>query len=128
LPIGLGSLSDPGPGFLPFWSGVFLGGLSIVLYVQSALKRQQEGKASWLPKEQWLNLVLVLAAMFVYAMLIEEAGFLVSTVLLMFFLFKVMGGMRLSWAAVGSILFSVMSYIIFYLWLKVQLPKGFLGI
>jgi putative tricarboxylic transport membrane protein len=128
LPVGLGTLNDPGPGFLPFWSGIFLGALSITLYVQSALKREQEGKASWFPKEKWLDLVLVLAALFVYAILLERVGFLVCTTLLMFFLFKVMGGLKLLWAVGGSIIFSLASYGIFYLWLKVQLPKGFFGI
>ena len=128
LPVGLGTWHDPGPGFLPFGSGLFLGILSLVLYLKSFRKKSAGTRASWFPKEQWVNLVLVLAALFVYAILLEVVGFFICTILLMFFLFKVMGGLRLAWAIGGSILFSLASYGVFDLWLKVQLPKGFLGI
>jgi len=128
LPVGLGTWHDPGPGFLPFGSGLFLGILSLVLFLKSLREKSEAAKGSWFPQEQWVNLVLVLASLFVYAVLIEIVGFFVCTTLLMFFLFKVMGGLRWSWAIGGSIIFSLASYGVFDLWLKVQLPKGFFGI
>lgn len=128
LPVGLGSLRDPGPAFLPFWSGVVMGLLSLVVYLKSIRKKSAEVRGSWFPKEQWINLILVLAALTAYAFLLDILGFLITTFLLMFFLFKVMGAMRWAWAIGGSIIFSVISYWIFYLWLKVQLPKGFFGV
>jgi hypothetical protein len=39
----LGSLHSPGPGFLPFWSAVILGTLSIILLVTNSLKKKWEG-------------------------------------------------------------------------------------
>ena len=40
----LGSLHSPGPGFLPFWSAVILGTLSIILIVTTSLRKKWEGK------------------------------------------------------------------------------------
>lgn len=128
LPVGLGTLRDPGPAFLPFWSGVVMGLLSLVLFFRSIRRRIEEKGESWFPKEHWVSLVLVLAALAAYAVVLDSLGFLIDTFLLMFFLFRIMGAMKWMWAIGGSIIFSLASFGIFDLWLKVQLPKGFLGV
>ncbi len=44
LSLNLGSLNRPGPGFFPFWGGVVLGVLSVVLIVRS-FRRSRRGPA-----------------------------------------------------------------------------------
>jgi hypothetical protein len=121
----LGSWRDPGPGFIPLTTGLLLGTLSIILFLQVSLSESKELKASWYPKERWLSLIRVLATLFGYAFGLEIFGFLVTTFLLLFFLFK-FGLEPQRWipAIAGSAVISCSSYAIFELWLKTQLPRG----
>lgn len=121
--LSLGSWRSPGPGFFSFWTGVLLGGISIIVYLKARLSKSQE-EASWFPRKRWRVLVLVLSALFAYALLLEVLGFLMTTFLLLLFLFKVIEPERWIVAIGGSLLTTLCSYALFALWLQVQLPKG----
>jgi len=124
----LGSWRDPGAGFLPLGSGIFLGFLSIVSYLQAHLSRSEDVRDSWYSKERWKNLILVLAALLAYAIFLEILGFLLGTFLLLIFLFRGIEPQRWAVAIGGSALASFLSYAVFELWLRTQLPKGILGL
>lgn len=123
----LGSWRDPGPGFVPLISGIVLGGLSFLCYVRARLSKSEEARESWYPKEKWKKLISVLAALFAYAIFFEILGFLLATFLLLIFLFRGIEPQRWVVAIGGSALASFLSYAIFELWLRTQLPKGVLG-
>jgi hypothetical protein len=56
----IGTFHSPGPGFLPFWSGVALGAFSIILIVESILEKKAERKITNLWKGiEWSNVILV---------------------------------------------------------------------
>ncbi len=124
---GLGTFSNPGPGFVPFLSGLALTGLAIVVFFQQ-LSRQERDKLKdlWIHKH-WLTMMMVMGALIVYTILFTFLGFLLDTFLLTAFLLRVME--PLSWKKVlaGSISTAVGSYVVFQLWLEAQLPTGFLG-
>ena len=131
IDLGLGTGRLPGPGFLPFWSGVFLLAIASILFV-SALRKKSAGsgqpaQASW-SGIRWKNILIVLAALVLYALIFEKLGFLISAFLLMFFLFKGVEPQRFWVAVVASLLTVFMSYLIFSYWLGVQFPKGLLPI
>jgi len=109
--------------------GIFLGIFSIVAFMQAHLSKvTDEATSSWYPKERWKKLIGVLTVMFLYALFLEILGFLVSTFLLLVFLFRAgMESQRWSVAIGGSAIASFCSYAVFELWLKTQLPRGFLG-
>ncbi len=124
----LGSWRDPGPGFLPLLVGLILGSLSIICFMQARMGESTDRKASWYSRERWKNLIGVLLALLTYALLLDPLGFLVSTFLLLIFLFRFgMEPQRWFWAIGGSGIASVSCYVVFELWLKTQLPKGILG-
>jgi putative tricarboxylic transport membrane protein len=127
LPKGLGSFREAGPGLLPFFSGFFLGVLSLIVLLKSILAKTGEIRRSWYPKERWKTLVLVLAALSGFAISLDILGFLIDTFLLLFVLFKFVGLQRWIVATGGSLFVAMVSYVIFGLWLKVQLPTGFWG-
>ena len=126
--MGIGTFRSPGSGFLPFWSGLTLGILTIFLIITSAVKKQ--GKVSMAKLwggMQWPKVILALAALFIYAILLPTLGYLIATLALMIVLFNLMGRPKL-WIQVVGITGTVFaSYIIFYVWLKVQLPAGIFG-
>ena len=126
-----GTFEYPGPGFLPFLSGIILGALSVVLVIKSTLIREAKVELtnSW-KGIGWSKIVLLLTSLFMYAILLPTFGYLVTTFGLMAFLFdiKIGSGTQRILINLGSALISVLvTYIAFYVWLSVPLPKGILG-
>ena len=124
---GLGKFSSPGPGFMPFLSGLALAGLALVVFLQQLSKGSREKlKDLWVQKN-WPSIMMVMAALVLYTIFFRSLGFLLATFLLTAFLLRVME--PLSWKKVltGALGAAIGSYAIFQLWLEAQLPKGFLG-
>jgi len=127
---GIGSVNMPGAGFFMFGAGICLFGFSVLLLIHNnrTSGHSSDSRRGDSPKGRTLNVILVLSACVTYAFLLEPLGFLPSTLLLMFFLFW--GIQPQPWWVIflGCIGSSSLSYIIFHVFLKVQLPIGFLGI
>jgi putative tricarboxylic transport membrane protein len=124
----IGTFHSPGPGFLPFWSGVILGLFSILLVATSLMKPlgKGEGKHLWKGKD-WSKVIIVLTSLFIYAVLLQRLGYLLATFGLMTLMFGIRGKGKL-WIRVVTAAFTAFAtYIIFYRWLGVQLPKGIVG-
>lgn len=128
IPLGIGTLHSPGPGFFPFWSAVVLGIFSIALMITNILKGKVEEKISSLWKgTDWHKVILVLSSLFIYAILLPRLGYLIATSGLLTFLFTLLSRQRLWIQGASALIIVVASYLIFYIWLKVQLPKGIFG-
>ncbi len=125
---GIGTFRSPGAGFLPFWSGVALGTLAIILVASDILKEKggQKNTKLW-ENKRWSNVILILISLLAYALLLPRLGYLITTFGLMAFLFSMIGRPRLWVRGVSALITVLVTYIIFYVWLDVQLPKGILG-
>jgi putative tricarboxylic transport membrane protein len=125
-----GSLRNPGPGFYPLWLGILLGVMSISLIV--VVTRQKEGtrilRDILTGEIRWVKIFLVIVALILYGVLMDYVGFLILTFLLLAFLLRAIEPQPwkavIGWALFGSI----GSYLVFEIWMKLRLPKGFLGI
>jgi hypothetical protein len=123
----VGSFVSPGPGFLPFWSAVVLGGLAAVLAVTSFLKKEKEETAQQWTGARWGKVIIVVTSLLIYSVLLSTSGYLVTTFGLMLLLFSLTGRPRM-WIWLGSaLLTTLLTYFIFYSLLGVQLPRGRLG-
>lgn len=123
--VDIGTFQTPGPGFLPFWSGVILGTLSIILVITNILKKKGEGKITNLWKGRgWHKVILVSAFLLIYTILLPRLGYLIATFGLLTLFFGIMGRPRLWIQAVGALITVLVSYFVFYFWLEVQLPQG----
>jgi len=80
-----GSFANPGPGFLPLSVGIIMFLLSLILFIQSFLRREEGGRAV-LVKGATARVLLILASLIVYGLLLESLGFILTTFLLMGFL------------------------------------------
>jgi len=128
LRLPLGSLREPGPGFLPLLVGVILAALSIISFVQARVGSSADRKGPWDASKRWKNLLWVLFSLLAYALALETLGFLLATFLLLVFLFRFgMEPQRWAWAIAGSAIASLCCYAVFELWLRTQLPGGILG-
>ncbi len=126
--MGIGSFRVPGPGFLPFWSGVFVGCLAIVLLARS-LRKHEEGKgiAHLWQGMMWKKVILVTASLFIYGLILPRLGFLITTFGLMALLFSVIERPRLWIQASTAVVTVLVTYVAFSYWLGVPLPKGVFG-
>jgi hypothetical protein len=125
-----GNIHNPGPGFFPLWLGIILGALSIGLLLQSA--RRKEGArvlGDILPeKVRWQKVLWVLIALVLYGCLMNIFGFLIVTFFLMAFLLRFIEPQPWKSVIGSTLVGSLGCYLVFEVWMKLRLPKGFLGI
>lgn len=126
LRLELGTISDPGPGALPFGAAALLGILAVAHLANVTLRRpgRDEAQSSW-ANAHWEKGVYVVIALFVYFFLLPIFGYLITTFLLMVFLFGVLERKRWWVVLIGSGLVIGITYLVFEVWLMVQFPKGF---
>ena len=124
----LGTLHDPGSGFMFFWVGLIMIGLSLsVLLGALRMKPDPQGLRHLWEEIRWRKILSVLLALFLYAYVFTRVGFILSTIPLLIFLFKAVEPQKWSWAVLGAVLSTLTAYGVFQLWLGSQLPRGFLG-
>jgi hypothetical protein len=59
--------------------------------------------------------------------MLEHVGFALTTFLILTILFKAVGSQKWSYSLIASVSTVVVSYLVFIVILKVELPAGFLG-
>jgi hypothetical protein len=125
--LGVGPPDEPGPGFLPFWSGIALAVLAVALLVAALRKQSGELPAEEAPAAIPLRTGLpVVAALSAYYWVLPRLGYLIATSGLMLVLFGA-GRSRSRTVVAGSLLAVLLSYALFHLVLKVPLPGGILA-
>ena len=125
----LGTLRDPGSGFMFFWVGILMMGLSFSILIQAMREKAKAGEMKLIWSEvQWKKILAVIVALFLYAYAFNTLGFIFCTTLILIFLFKAVEPQRWSVAVLGAILSTLSAYLVFQLWLGSQLPKGLLNI
>lgn len=123
--IHLGKLRDPGPGFLLFWCGVILCGLSALTFFKARFSKEKESEKMW-EGIKWHKPLLILMISFVYVLFFARLGFLLSTFILMLIIFKFIEPQKWSKVLVSSFLSAFLGWLIFDFFLKVQFPRGLL--
>jgi len=126
--LGLGTLHEPGPGFLFFWTGIAMAIMSIAVIIRAwGLLKAGEPRSSIFQKDNLLKIVFILFALFLYAFFMEILGFILITLLLFIFLLGVVEKKRWYFTLIISVAVTVIAYLLFETWLQSQLPKGLLG-
>lgn len=129
ITFGLGSVSEPGTGFMPFVMGLVMILLAVSLLLEAAftLKKGPLHKISPWSEVHWERVVYITILLLAYSFLLPKLGYLIATFLVMVFLLK--SGEPVKWPAailVGA-LTSGLSYLIFGIWLNVSFPRGILS-
>ncbi len=127
--LGPGTLRHPGPGFLTFWSGVIFCFLSVLVFFRAGIVSGKEGTKTvrqlW-EGVDWSKAGVVALAILVYSLIFTYVGFLIGTMLLLIFLLRALEPGSWKMTIIGAALASFASFIVFDLWLLVQLPHWFL--
>lgn len=129
--LGFGSFRRPGHGFIFFLASLFLIILSAIDLGGTFIGKPKTNKGEkeeplWLGV-RWGKILLVLIGIVVYIYIFNFLGFLLSTFLLMVFLFKAVEPTKWWIVVVSSLTTILIAYVIFNLWLQVPFPTGVLG-
>jgi putative tricarboxylic transport membrane protein len=128
---GLGELSEPGPGFFPFLMSLCLVFFSLAHFVGSLRKHHLShtptGQRFWPEMKYLTRIVLIVFLVLMYILAMNFVGFVPTTFLFMFILLKCIEPRRLRSVFLISAVTTGFTYAVFELWLRVNLPRGFLG-
>jgi hypothetical protein len=116
----LGSLHEPGPGYLPLLLAIFLGatGLLVALTGRGSLRFAQ---LRW---PELTRAVVVLVACGFGAIALERLGYRITMAALLVFFLGIVERKNPIAVACVALGFSAISYLVFATWLRVPLPLG----
>ena len=119
------SPTNPGPGFLPFLIGIFIGFLCIIELTRSfqdKVKTDPQNSERLLDLYALRKIIIVCGSIGVYAIILPYMGYLISTFILMILLFKNVEPQKWVVALISTIITVTLSYLIFVVWLGSQFP------
>ena len=124
--IGLGRLSNPGGGLFIFVLGMGLSLLALLIFISVCGKegRVTESVSKLWVGLKWRNPIYILISLMIYTFIIKQLGYLLSTTLLLVFLFNVIERQKWKVVLFGAIVSTLLSYFVFGVWLQIRFPRG----
>lgn len=129
----IGSLSNPASGFIPFIAGLLFGLLSLLQIIEWIILKRSKEKVKYhkIIEEGGgpggrNRIIIVITLLLAYITIMPKLGYLISTFLLMIFLFRI--GHQIKWwfLLAFSFLITLSTYLIFDRWLSCRFPVGVL--
>jgi hypothetical protein len=128
LRLGVGSLHNPGMGFMTCGASAILGILSLVVFVRASLQTETVKREPLFSGGMWQRVLCVLIALGVYSSVMPVLGYLISTFVLMTVLFWVLEKKKPGQVFVSALLSTLVTYFVFSKWLNCQFPDGLFGL
>ncbi|MDD5171040.1 MAG: tripartite tricarboxylate transporter TctB family protein [Syntrophales bacterium] len=125
--VDIGTMGEPGPGFLPLWAGILLGLLSAALLAKSWFRKFEAGEPFFPEFDSWKRVSMVVLSLIFYDLLLARLGFVIITFLFVAFLVKFVFPQPWLRTVVTAVLSTAGAQIIFVNLLEIQFPKGPLG-
>jgi energy-converting hydrogenase Eha subunit G len=124
----IGTWTEPGPGFLPFWAGLTLVAMSIILLLRSYAQKDRAANPSFFPQpDSWKRVLATFLSLIAYNLLLTAFGFTITTFLFLIFLVKFIFPQTWMRSLLVAVLGSIFARLLFINFLQTQLPRGFLG-
>jgi putative tricarboxylic transport membrane protein len=123
IKLNVGKVSEPQPGFFPFWGGVVLAVLSFILFIQAWTGRSKGAVpfgAIWRP-------MIMVIGLIAYVAVLNTVGYLIATLVLSVVLLRVLETKKWWVLGLASLCIASGSYILFDRLLNVSLPVGILS-
>ena len=128
--LGIGTFTNPDMGFIGFWSAALLGILSLIFLVHVLLKKKKEEVEASLhfKGRLWKRTLVILIALLLYSKFMTVLGYLLSTFILMSFLFLIMReGKKWLGSFIYAFAITLFTFLVFSVWLNGQYPQGLFG-
>ena len=123
----LGTGRAPKPGFMIFWMGVVIVILSALFFLGTFTTPEREHKALWW-RVRWFRGAKLMAALFLYVAVFQFLGFILSTFLLLVYMFKGLEPQSWRTALLLSAVTVAICYLVFGVFLELQFPPGVLSV
>ncbi|NTV33003.1 MAG: tripartite tricarboxylate transporter TctB family protein [Deltaproteobacteria bacterium] len=127
LRIGIGTVQNPGMGFMTFGASGILGILSLVLFLQASVRKEDFRQKPLFAGTLWRRIFFVLLALTVYARVMPVLGYLISTFVLMTLLFGILEKKRIKFVPLYALVATLFTHLVFSKWLNCQFPHGLFG-
>ncbi len=116
------SEGGPGSGFLPFWLGLVMAGLALMLL----LRRARVSETGFPRGEGRTRLLRVLGLTVAFVALLKPLGMVLATALYLAAVVRLLGRHR-GWVAIAvGVVAAAFNYLVFAHWLRVPFPQGVL--
>jgi hypothetical protein len=124
--LGIGTGNKPGPGFFPFYAALLVGMIALSRLLKIFQETPVTQAHPTCTPAELKKVVWVVAGMLAYVCLLQAAGFVICTFLLVAFFLKVVAAQR--WLTTLCFAFTValMAHLFFDVLLNAQLPRGIL--
>jgi putative tricarboxylic transport membrane protein len=123
----LGTINDPGSGYVMFYAGLLMIVFSLIT-LYSAVKDGGPTFLSLWRDVLWTKPLLVIALLIAFTLVFETVGFLVSTTILLIALLRVIDPVPWIRAIPIALLVPFICWYVLQKLLLIQLPSGILGI
>jgi putative tricarboxylic transport membrane protein len=123
---GIGVFTEPGAGFVALATGLFLIVIGAVMCFARGRTPKQQGSTGMRGNfiRRFFRFAYMVALLVLYGFLLEPLGYLIATFLLMYGLFFNLEGRRFVFPLFASLASVAVTYTVFEIWLKTQLPRG----
>ena len=121
----MGTIDNPGPGFLPLLLGIAIVLMSMVLLIRVWNKGKIQVKTtSWPERGGLIKISLIFVVIVLFTALLEITGYIINIFVLFLILLRPVGKQNWIWTLSISIGATVASYLLFDRWLMLPLPRG----
>lgn len=124
LQLGVGTLHSPGSGFFPLASGLALTIFSILILNQA--RGESRAAQFWTAGANKRSIYLTVVFLVLYSLILEELGFIGSTILLFVSVSRFVSAHRWKTSIFFALAVSLATYFLFTLLLRAPLPEGVL--
>jgi hypothetical protein len=129
LTMPIGTFRAAGSGLFPLCLGILLMGLSLVFLLRLLLKERGEKKLRAAGTPALATQVLpFLSAIVLATLFFDKLGYPLMSFLLLLALLRILGMKKWVWNVLLSFGAAGVSYALFVQWLKIPLPKGWIGL
>ena len=124
--IGLGRLSEPGPGFVLFWIGILMCALALGVIGQAVVRGGPTVASLW-AGTRWGKVLVVVGLLLIYGVGFETIGFIPCTLALLLVLMWFVDPVDWWLAVIVAVVATFGVWAALTKWLKIQLPAGVLA-
>ncbi len=115
----MGTAAKMGPGYFPFWLGLLMTALGLLILVKSLSAKAAIEK---IPKFDWKIIGMITGSVVLYGILLPTMGFIVAIAVLVFMSASASHEFHWKGTLVNAIVLIVFTYSVFVLGLKLQFP------
>ena len=123
----VGSISDPGSGYVLFYTGMLICILAVVISASASVEGGRTFAELW-AGASWPKPLTVIVCLAAFSLLLEPAGFILASIPLLLLLFRMIEPVRWTLALPLAVLVPLGIWWILSRLLLIQLPSGFFHI